>query len=229
LVRTEWIEPMYGPRLVRAFEEIKDAFDPRGLFNPGKIVYSAAKMDDRTLFRYKPDYRVERVATALDWSDWGGFDKAVEMCNNNGLCRKFDAGTMCPSYRATGDERHLTRGRANTLRLALSGQLGPGALTSDELYETMDLCVSCKGCRRECPTGVDMAKMKIEFLHHYRRRHGLRLRIGWSRTCRVTQAERPRCAGSSTCAMRFPAPPGYPKSCSVSAHAVACRAGARRF
>jgi Fe-S oxidoreductase len=176
LVRTEWIEPMYGPRLVRAYEEIKDAFDPRRLFNPGKIVYSKAKMDDRALFRYPADYRVERVKTALDWSDWGGFDKAVEMCNNNGFCRKFDAGTMCPSYRATGDERHVTRGRANTLRLAISGQLGPGAFTSDELYDTMDLCVSCKGCRRECPTGVDMAKMKIEFLHHYRRRHGLRMK-----------------------------------------------------
>jgi Fe-S oxidoreductase len=133
-------------------------------------------MDDRTLFRYKADYKVERVARALDWSEWGGFDKAVEMCNNNGFCRKFDAGTMCPSYRATGDEQHATRGRANALRLAISGQLGPDAFTSDELYETMDLCVACKGCRRECPTGVDMAKMKIEFLHHYRKRHGLRLK-----------------------------------------------------
>jgi Fe-S oxidoreductase len=94
------------------------------------------------------------------------------MCNNNGHCRKFDAGTMCPSFRATGDERHLTRGRANTLRLALSGQLGPEAFTSDEMFATLDLCVSCKGCKRECPTGVDMAKMKIEFLHHYHRRHG---------------------------------------------------------
>ena len=89
------------------------------------------------------------------------------MCNNNGHCRKFDAGTMCPSYRATRDEQHLTRGRANTLRLALSGQLGPDAFTSDAMQETLDLCVSCKGCRRECPTGVDMARMKIEFLHHY--------------------------------------------------------------
>jgi Fe-S oxidoreductase len=94
------------------------------------------------------------------------------MCNNNGHCRKFDAGTMCPSYRVTRDEQHLTRGRANTLRLALSGQLGPDAFTSDAVYEAMDLCVSCKGCRRECPTGVDMAKMKVEFLHHYKQRHG---------------------------------------------------------
>jgi FAD/FMN-containing dehydrogenase/Fe-S oxidoreductase len=105
-----------------------------------------------------------------------GFVAAVEMCNNNGHCRKFDAGTMCPSYRATGNERDLTRGRANTLRLALSGQLGADAFTSEAMHEAMDLCVSCKGCKRECPTGVDMAKMKIEFLHHYHRRHGLPLK-----------------------------------------------------
>jgi Fe-S oxidoreductase len=98
------------------------------------------------------------------------------MCNNNGHCRKFDAGVMCPSFRATGDEQHLTRGRANTLRLALSGQLGRDGIASGELYEAMALCVSCKGCKRECPTGVDMAKMKIEFLHHYRQRHGLTLK-----------------------------------------------------
>jgi Fe-S oxidoreductase len=98
------------------------------------------------------------------------------MCNNNGHCRKFDAGTMCPSFRATGDEKHLTRGRANTLRLALSGQFGPDAFTSDEMYEALDLCVSCKGCKRECPTGVDMAKMKIEFNHQWQRAHGLALK-----------------------------------------------------
>jgi len=111
-----------------------------------------------------------------------GFVAAVEMCNNNGHCRKFDAGTMCPSYRATGNERDLTRGRANTLRLALSGQLGADAFTSAAMHEAMDLCVSCKGCKRECPTGVDMAKMKIEFLHHYQLRHGLSLKdrlIAW--------------------------------------------------
>jgi Fe-S oxidoreductase len=98
------------------------------------------------------------------------------MCNNNGACRKSDPGVMCPSFRATADEQHLTRGRANSLRLALSGQLGPGALVSDEMRETMALCVSCKGCKRECPTGVDMARMKIEFLHHYRKSHPLSLR-----------------------------------------------------
>ncbi len=112
---------------MRAFEEVKDAFDPKGLFNPGKIV-RAPKMDDRSLFRFKPDYRPLPIDTALDWSEWGGFAAAAEMCNNNGACRARDAGVMCPSFRATGDEQHLTRGRANTLRLALSGQLGPEAL-----------------------------------------------------------------------------------------------------
>jgi FAD/FMN-containing dehydrogenase/Fe-S oxidoreductase len=175
LVRSEHHEAMFGARIVRAFEEVKDTFDPQGLFNPGKIV-RPPKMDDRSLFRFKPDYRQLPVETVLDWSEWGGFASAAEMCNNNGACRKSDPGVMCPSYRATGDEQHLTRGRANTLRLALSGQLGPDALVSDEMRDTLDLCVSCKGCKRECPTGVDMAKMKIEFLYQYRKRHGLTAR-----------------------------------------------------
>src|SRR6185436_2806779 len=157
LVRSEWIEPIYGPRLTRAFAEIKHAFDPKGLMNPGKIV-AAPKMDDRSLFRFKPGYATLPVTTGLDWSEHEagaenrgrGFAAAVEMCNNNGHCRKFDAGTMCPSYRVTRDERHVTRGRANSLRLALSGQLGADALTSRELYDTLALCVSCKGCKREC-------------------------------------------------------------------------------
>ncbi|MFN7752249.1 MAG: FAD-binding and (Fe-S)-binding domain-containing protein [Pseudomonadota bacterium] len=192
LVRSQWIEPFYGARLARAFEQVKDLFDPKGLLNPGKIV-RAPRQDDRSLFRFAPGYAVPALDTALDWSEAtdapeapgarsAGFAKAVEACNNNGHCRKFDAGTMCPSYRATGDEQHVTRGRANTLRLALSGQLGPDALTSEPMRETMELCVSCKGCRRECPTGVDMAKMKVEFLHQWQRRHGLRLRdrlVAW--------------------------------------------------
>jgi FAD/FMN-containing dehydrogenase/Fe-S oxidoreductase len=172
LVRSEFHEAMFGGRIVRAFEEVKDAFDPEGLFNPGKII-RPPRMDDRSLFRFKPDYRQLPLDTALDWSEWGGFAAAVEMCNNNGACRARDAGVMCPSFRATGDEQHLTRGRANTLRLALSGQLGPDALISDDMRDTMALCISCKGCKRECPTGVDMARMKIEFLHHYRQRHEL--------------------------------------------------------
>jgi Fe-S oxidoreductase/FAD/FMN-containing dehydrogenase len=181
LVRSEWIEPIIGARLVRALEEVKRLFDPKGLMNPGKIV-RASKMDDASLFRYKPGYAPLALDEALDWSEWTvpgaasrGFAAAVEMCNNNGHCRKFDAGTMCPSFRATGDEQHLTRGRANTLRLAVSGQLGPEGLAADAVYDAMDLCVGCKGCKRECPTGVDMARMKIEFLHHYHGRHGWRL------------------------------------------------------
>jgi len=175
LVRSEWIEPILGARLTAALAEVKALFDPRGLMNPGKIV-RPTKMDDRGLFRFKPGYATRPLDTALDWSEWGGFAGAVEMCNNNGHCRKFDAGTMCPSYRATLEEQHLTRGRANSLRLALSGQLGAEALTSEEMHATLDLCVSCKGCKRECPTGVDMARMKVEFLHHYHRRHGYGLR-----------------------------------------------------
>jgi Fe-S oxidoreductase len=174
LVRSEFHEPMFGSAIVRAFENVKDSFDPAGLFNPGKIV-RPPKMDDRTLFRFPPGYKADGGDTALDWSAWGGLPGAVEMCNNNGECRKFDAEVMCPSYRATGDEQHLTRGRANTLRLALSGQLGPDALASDAMRATLDLCVSCKGCKRECPTGVDMARMKIEVRHARNRRHGLSL------------------------------------------------------
>jgi len=196
LVRSEWVSWQFGPRLVKAFEAIKDAFDPDGLMNPGKIV-RPTRMDDASLFRFPPGYRAEPLLPALDWSAWNvdgdpmagaltapgtgrdpahGFSKAVEMCNNNGHCRKFDAGTMCPSYRATRDEQHTTRGRANTLRLALSGQLGAEGLASPAVRDAMALCVSCKGCRRECPTGVDMARMKIEFEHHWQKTHGLALK-----------------------------------------------------
>jgi FAD/FMN-containing dehydrogenase/Fe-S oxidoreductase len=181
LARSEFHERMFGARMVRAFETVKDSFDPAGLFNPGKIV-RAPRMDDRSLFRYKPGYQVQPITTALDWSERGGFGAAVEMCNNNGACRKANVGVMCPSYRVTGDEQHLTRGRANTLRLAISGQLGADALVSDAMYDTMDLCVGCKGCKRECPTGVDMAKMKVEFLHQYHQHHRRSLRdrlIAW--------------------------------------------------
>src|SRR5262245_34189835 len=165
LVRSEFHTSMYGPHAVRLFEEVKDRFDPDGLMNPGKIVRSS-RMDDRSMFRFKPDYGVPQMKTALDWSAYpgagGGFQGAVEMCNNNGECRKLKGAVMCPSFRVTGNERDVTRGRANSLRLAISGQLGADALASEEMLETLRLCVSCKGCRRECPTGVDMAKMKIE-------------------------------------------------------------------
>jgi Fe-S oxidoreductase len=159
---------LFGPRIVRAFETVKDAFDPNNMLNPGRIV-RPPRMDDRTLFRYGWGYApVPHYTPKLDWSEHpgplGGMLGAVEMCNNNGACRAFDAGVMCPSYRVTRDEAHLTRGRANTLRLALTGRLGAGAIASDAVADAMALCVSCKACRRECPTGVDMAKMKIEVL-----------------------------------------------------------------
>jgi FAD/FMN-containing dehydrogenase/Fe-S oxidoreductase len=195
LVRSEWVAWQFGPRLTRAFEEIKDLFDPAGLMNPGKIV-RATRMDDATLFRFPPAHRTLTVDTGLDWSAWDvqndpltgaltepgsggdpahGFAKAAEMCNNNGHCRKFDAGTMCPSFRVTRDEIHLTRGRANTLRLALAGAFGD-TVAAPAVREALELCVSCKGCRRECPTGVDMARLKIEFQYQWQRRHGVPLR-----------------------------------------------------
>lgn len=192
LCRGEWIEWQFGPKINEAFAQIKEFFDPGKLLSPQRII-NPPKMDSTWLMRFPPTYKVIPIATALDWSAWnvqndpvterttppgtggdpaGGFAKAVEMCNNNGHCRKFDAGTMCPSYRVTRDEKHTTRGRANTLRLAVSGQLGPDALTGDAVREALDLCVGCKGCRRDCPTGVDMARMKIEFLQHDKARHG---------------------------------------------------------
>jgi FAD/FMN-containing dehydrogenase/Fe-S oxidoreductase len=180
IVRSEFHESMYGGRIVRAFESVKDAFDPTGMMNPGRVV-RAPKMDDRSLFRYAPGYApVNDFTPKLDWSDnvgeLGGLMGAVEMCNNNGVCRIFDFGVMCPSWRATRDEQHLTRGRANTLRLALTGQLGRDAMASDQVADAMKLCVSCKACKRECPTGVDMAKMKIEATAAHAERHGIPLR-----------------------------------------------------
>ena len=177
ILRSEFHEKMFGQRMVENFEWVKHRFDPTKLFNPNKIV-QAPKMDDRSLFRYPPHYQPAKLKTKLDWSDWSGsngFQGAVEMCNNNGACRKLADGVMCPSYRVTRNEKDLVRGRANSLRLALSGQLGSEALTSDEMQDTMALCVSCKACRRECPTGVDMAKMKIEVLSARAEKHGLSL------------------------------------------------------
>jgi FAD/FMN-containing dehydrogenase/Fe-S oxidoreductase len=179
IMRSEFHEAMFGERIIADFKEVKHRFDPDNVLNPGKIV-DPPKMDDRALFRYPPDYRVGELKTKLDWSAYpgagGGFQGAVEMCNNNGACRKLEGGVMCPSYRATRDEKDVTRGRANTLRLAISGQLGPDALASDEMMDTLKLCVSCKACRHECPTGVDMAKMKIEVLAARVAKHGLSLR-----------------------------------------------------
>jgi FAD/FMN-containing dehydrogenase/Fe-S oxidoreductase len=193
LCRGEWIRWQFGPALDDAFRALKRELDPHNLFCPKRII-DPPKMDDASLFRYPPGYKTIALKPALDWSPWnvqndarterltvpgsggdntGGLAKHAEMCNNNGHCRKFDAGTMCPSYRITRDERHVTRGRANTLRLALAGQFGPEGLNHDAVREALDLCVSCKGCKRDCPTGVDMARVKIEVLHADRRKRGL--------------------------------------------------------
>ena len=176
IIRSEFHEKMLGSRLARSFEEVKARFDPEGVLNPNRIVHPP-KMDDRSLMRYPPDYAHVPRDTVFDWGAWpAGLHGAVEMCNNNGACRKLAGGAMCPSYRATRNERDLTRGRANTLRLALTGQLGPDAFTSDEMMETMKLCVSCKACKRECPMSVDMAKMKIEVLAARAEKYGVGLR-----------------------------------------------------
>ncbi|TWG79265.1 FAD/FMN-containing dehydrogenase [Cupriavidus gilardii J11] len=196
LCRGEWVAWQYGPRIHAAFAEIKALFDPDNRFNPDKII-RPPKMDTRELFRFPPGYAPRPLAPVLDWSAWnvmrdpltgeetapgtgtdatGGLAAAVEMCNNNGHCRKFDAGTMCPSYRVTRDEQHLTRGRANTLRLAVSGQLDDDGLASADVKAALDLCVSCKGCKRDCPTGIDMARFKIEARHAWTQRHGISLR-----------------------------------------------------
>src|SRR6516165_1978098 len=178
IVRSEFHAAMFGERLAHDFVEVKDTFDPGGLFNPGKIVRAPA-FDDRSLFRYPADYRADEMTMRLDWSAYpgagGGFQGAVEMCNNNGACRATGGGVMCPSYRVTREERDVTRGRANTLRLAITGQLGADAFTSAEMAETMQLCVSCKACRRECPTGVDMVRMKIEVQAARAAKYGLSL------------------------------------------------------
>ena len=165
--RSEFNPIMFGKKLTNAFREIKTLMDPNGILNPGKIVDSP-KMDDRQLFRFSPGYSVNDFQTELDWSSWpgkaSGLQGAVEMCNNNGACRKLQGGVMCPSFRITGEEKDSTRGRANSLRLAMSGQLGPDALVSENMLETMKLCVSCKACKRECPTSVDMSAMKLEVM-----------------------------------------------------------------
>ena len=179
IARSEFNEIMFGKKMIDLFKIVKNSFDPTCIFNPGKII-DAPKLDAREYFRYAPSYNSENINTILDWSSWtgnsGGFQGAIEMCNNNGACRKLDGGVMCPSFRATRDEKDSTRGRANTLRLAISGQLGRQAMYGKEMSDTMQLCVSCKACKRECPTGVDMAKMKIEYSHLKYQEDGLNIK-----------------------------------------------------
>ncbi|MBI2157100.1 MAG: FAD-binding protein [Candidatus Rokubacteria bacterium] len=171
--RSPLLERMYGPRLMQAFRELKGAFDPEGRLNPGNVVASPGITEH---LRYGTQYTTWEPATLLDFGAQGGFAASVEMCNGVGACRKTLEGTMCPSYMATRDEEHSTRGRANALRAVLSGALPPAEFTGRRLYEAMDLCLECKGCKAECPANVDMAKLKYEFLHHYYRANGLPLR-----------------------------------------------------
>ncbi len=169
LVRSPFQEKMFGPVLYEAFCTIKQTFDPDGVLNPGKIVHAPPHTSN---LKFGPTYQTKPVETLFDFGDFGGLSRAAEQCGNIGECRKTLAGVMCPSYRATYDENDSTRGRANALRMAISGQLGPGGFTDKALYPVMELCVECKACKTECPTGVDMARMKSEYLHHYQCEHG---------------------------------------------------------
>jgi FAD/FMN-containing dehydrogenase/Fe-S oxidoreductase len=170
LVRSPFQEKMFGPVLYQAFREIKRAFDPQGLLNPGKIVDAPPLASS---LRYGSAYVTPDVSTTFDFSAEGGIVRAAELCAGVGECRKKRAGTMCPSYQATGEEQHSTRGRANALRLALTGQLGLTGLTEPALHDALDLCLECKACKSECPTNVDMARLKAEFLYQWQRQHGL--------------------------------------------------------
>ena len=172
LVRSCWNEAFFGPVLYNAFREVKRAFDPTGMMNPGKIV-DAPMMTENS--RYGADYRADEIETHFDFSADGGFHRAVEMCNGVGACRKKLAGTMCPSYMATLEEEHSTRGRANALRAAISGRW-EGGLTDHRIADVLALCLECKACKAECPSNVDMAKIKYEFKAHYYAKHGRPLR-----------------------------------------------------
>jgi FAD/FMN-containing dehydrogenase/Fe-S oxidoreductase len=173
LVRSPFQEKMFGPALYGAFRELKRTFDPQGILNPGKIVDApplTAKL------RFGPRYVTPEVATTFDFTADGGLARSAELCAGVGECRKKRGGTMCPSYRATAEEQHSTRGRANALRLALTGQCDLNGLTDPALRDALDLCLECKACKSECPTNVDMARLKAEVLHQYHTRHGFPLR-----------------------------------------------------
>jgi FAD/FMN-containing dehydrogenase/Fe-S oxidoreductase len=170
LVRGPFTQKMFGPVLYDAFRAVKRAFDPAGLFNPGKILDSPPLASN---LRFGPAYRTPEPATWFDYGAHGGLGRAVEMCSGVGACRKTLDGTMCPSFRVTREEAHSTRGRANALRQAMTGQLGEAGLGDERVYEALDLCLECRACKTECPTGVDMARFKSEFLADYWTRHGV--------------------------------------------------------
>ncbi len=170
LVRSPFQEKMFGPELYQAFRTIKQTFDPRNLFNPGKIVDAPPLTNN---LRYGPTYQTLELPTTFDFSADGGLVRTTELCAGVGECRKKRGGTMCPSYQATCEEKHSTRGRANTLRLALTGQIGLTGLTDAAVLEALDLCLECKACKSECPTNVDMARLKAEALNQHHQKHGL--------------------------------------------------------
>jgi FAD/FMN-containing dehydrogenase/Fe-S oxidoreductase len=169
LVRGAFNERMFGPELYQAFREVKRTFDPNGLFNPGRIVDTPPITSH---LRFGAGYETPNPVTFFDYSDHGGYGRAVEMCSGVGLCRKKREGTMCPSYMVTQDEAHSTRGRANVLRLAMTGRMGEAGLSDQGVHEVLDLCLECRACKSECPVGVDVAKFKSEFLAGYWDRHG---------------------------------------------------------
>src|SRR5258705_2488944 len=173
LARSHFNQKLFGPSLYEAFRQIKRAFDPKNIMNPGKIVDAPAMTES---LKISPQYKPWEPSTTLDFAAQGGFARAVEMCSGMGECRKKLDGTMCPSYMGTLDEEHSTRGRANALRNAIAGRVPQEEFTSKRLYEVMDLCLECKACKAECPSNVDMAKLKYEFLDHYHRANGLPLR-----------------------------------------------------
>ncbi len=173
LVRSHWNRELFGERLYAAFCEIKRTFDPDGIMNPGKIVLSPPMTDN---LRYGPDYKTFEFSTYFDFAQEGGLTGAIEQCSGLGACRNMETATMCPSYRATLEEEHSTRGRANILRSAISGRLPKEEFTGQRMFEALDLCLECKACKTECPANVDMAKLKYEFLAHYNALHGTPLR-----------------------------------------------------
>ena len=173
LARSHFNAKLYGPALYDAFRQVKRAFDPKNLMNPGKIVDAPAMTES---LKISPQYKAWEPRTTLDFGAQGGFARAVEMCSGMGECRKKLDGTMCPSYMGTLDEEHSTRGRANALRNVIAGRVPQQEFTGKRLYEVMDLCLECKACKAECPSNVDMAKLKYEFLDHYHRANGLPLR-----------------------------------------------------